>query len=273
MPTLHRLALVPASILCASALGSGCRSAASAHPEVEAEWLGEASYSAAVVHQALRLEDASELGSGLLAAQEEPVPDGPFTDVETRILCLPRGLLARSLSGEELGKCALRIEREAGLALLERWLSDGAVEELSAPRLSVVAGRPAQLKMASQTAFLEGYEIVGAGPILCADPSVGVAEEGLGVTLTTGAPDAEGCVSLELELVFLNLEQPMRRREIALPGLASPVEVQEPLTTRQALRATATLGPKDMLVLGSLADASAEREIFAFVTCEPASPR
>ena len=299
----------PARFLCLSVLAlslapAGCQAPEANYAVLETRALAPAAYEAEVVNRAVRLSDLAELGGRAIqqyaqsadagvgggwrecqdaplesavdaedAAGDEPAAsEGPIVDLHVRIVTLEARAAERALGWSNLAGMAVRVERAAGDALLSELVESGLAEEVNAPRLSMVAGRPAYISVSNQVAYLERFELVAEGALAVGDPAVGVAEEGLLLTAWPDLPTASGLVPLELELVVASLEAPMHTRSAHLPGTAEEVSLQAPLTTSQKVSTAVLLAPDDLLVLGGVPTEEPGRLLFVFATCEVLAP-
>jgi hypothetical protein len=276
------------SALALSLAPAGCQAPEPAtYAVLETRALAPAAYEAEVVNRAVRLSDLAELGSR--AGQQAPVevavetapgaeaevaavPEELIVDLHVRIVTLEAQAAERALGWSSLAGMAVRVERAAGNALVEELVQSGLATEVNAPRLSMVAGRPAYISISNQVAYLERFELVAEGTVCAGDPEVGVAEEGLLLTAWPDLPTAGGLVPLELELVLARLEAPMHTRSARLPGVETDVSLQAPLTTSQKLSTAVLLAPDDLLVLGGVPAEDAGRLLFVFATCEVLAP-
>lgn len=63
--------------------------------------------------------------------------------------------------------------------VVERWKKDGETQILSAPRLTILAGRPGTITISNQVAYVRGYERTTGDGATVWDPVVGTVSEGL----------------------------------------------------------------------------------------------
>lgn len=290
----------PARVLCLCVLAlslapAGCQAPEATYAVLETRALAPAAYEAEVVNRAIRLSDLAVLGSpprqgsGPQECQEAPLetavegapgaeaggdaaPEGVLVDIHVRVVTLESSAAERALGWSNLAGMAVRVEREAGDALLSELVEAGRATEINAPRLSMLAGRPAYISISNQVAYLERFEVVAEGQLAVGDPAVGVAEEGLLLTAWPEEPTAGGLIPLQLELVVARLEAPMHTRSAHLPGTAEEVSLQAPLTTSQKLSTAVLLAPDDLLVLGGVPTEEPDRLLFVFATCEVLAP-
>jgi hypothetical protein len=137
------------------------------------------------------------------------------------------------------GALAGAFDRAALGRLIDGWIVEGATA-LTAPRLTLLHGRRGEVLMANQFAYVAGYEPRGGW-----DPVVGVAQEGLAMSVATvvnGPRHEELVVALSVELSRLQEEPPrvmslrFGDRVVELPGLASSkVEGRFVLRANEAL--------------------------------------
>ncbi|MEM7306040.1 MAG: hypothetical protein AAF682_05185 [Planctomycetota bacterium] len=258
-----------AALILALLLVPSCRSTAPAVPVLATRSLAPVEYEARLVTHALRLDELAALQVEAPAEERTaPAAEDAFVDVATRVLRLDEELAYRSLGWSPHAKRAMRVDRRAVAALADRLVASGDATDVTAPRLVVRAGEVGATAITHQVAYLERFDVVASEHSLVADPKVDVAEEGLRMEVLPQAP-VDGRIELAVELNMLSLEHPIATREARLPGIATEVSVQVPVTTRQTLRATASLALDDALLVGGLPTDEPGEWLFAIFAAAP----
>jgi hypothetical protein len=124
----------------------------------------------------------------------------------------------------------------------------------------------------NQIAYIESFSLEADDNVLIADPNVGVAEDGILVTVEPSPIAADGTIMLSIELVSASLARPIRTIEASVPGSRIAVSLQTPLTMSQKLATVVRLGESEALLLGGLAANEVDRFVFAIVTAEALDP-
>ncbi|MGC6487267.1 MAG: hypothetical protein ACON4Z_06460 [Planctomycetota bacterium] len=120
------------------------------------------------------------------------------------------------------------------------------VEVLTAPRLVLNSGAQGTLSTLDQQAFVAGFDVVGDGAAVLADPVVEVAQEGF--RLQVCATIADGGVRLEVAADFVAVQGLDAPREVQLP-VGAPVHLQQPVTCAQRVAVDAPVAPgRELLV-------------------------
>lgn len=161
--------------------------------------------------------------------------------------------------------------RAAFDAAVERCRVEGECELITRPTLRVGNGQRGWIAVTSQTAFVRSFGLEAAGDALLGDPEVATTEEGLRLSALPRLANGGGAVELALELHASQLAGPIRDLTARLPGTTTDVVLQVPIAFEQALDASATLAPGEVLVLRGLVDEHG-RPILACIECERTAP-
>ncbi len=123
---------------------------------------------------------------------------------------------------------------------------------LSYGSLKLAEGKPAELRVARQCAYVAAFELSQRPGEAIADPIVQVAEDGYLLRITLRPCDESASLELAVEVVRSDLELPMREHVISLPGSAIPVTVQQPAFFTQRIQTNASLSAERALLLCSI---------------------
>jgi len=251
------------------ALGS-CRAASpTTYATLQTRASAPVTYHAELTSHAVRVGDLGAQWSSEMPVDASADGDAPVVDVRLRMISLPFDVAAGALGYRTHGKQAIVVDRAAAGRLIEQLVAEGRATELSAPRLATYAGQTGSLSITNQIAYIESFRVDATDDQLIADPNVGVAEDGMLLTVEPGfvGPDGD-TIELMLELASVQLARPIESIEARIPGATMPVTLQTPLSMSQRLATLVRLAPDEAVVLGGLAGREADEFVFAIVTAE-----
>ena len=183
---------------------------------------------------------------------------------------------ARMLGSSGSAPGAFVVERGAASRWLAATRDGGTARTIDSPSLTLFEGQGGQLTVVHETAYVSDFELSLVEPdTLIADPIVDSVQEGSLFRLRVVGALQPGRATLEVAITLSDLQEPIRSVEARLPGLGSPVQIQQPLVSVQSLRTSAELAPSDCLLLVAPIDAGdAGESLFAFLTlAEVDAPR
>lgn len=187
--------------------------------------------------------------------RDAAVDDGKESDflrLRARVVSLPREMSAEVLGPEFTAQQARLVGRAAGETLFERLeaIPHSSVEH--AFELKVRRGTSSHASVSNQTAYVESFDLRITGGLAFADPCVRTARDGMQLTLETEDGAAGSVAGYRLELRVSQLQRPIAESKGNLPGLDTPIRVQTPLFTSQALAMRATTSEDEACLLGPI---------------------
>ena len=123
----------------------------------------------------------------------------------------------------------------------------------------------AQLQAVKQVAYIRDYElkVLADQNVEVADPIIDVAQGGIEMSLR-GVPLADGRLSIEADLNYSKLTEPIATFETTIGAMAHPVTIQLPEITRVHVEGRFELFPGETLLMASV-DPSATSEALVLV--------
>jgi hypothetical protein len=253
---------VAALALCAQS----CRAVAPAtYAALETRASAPVVYAAELTSHAVRVGD---LGLAWTEADESELSE-TIIDVHARIVSMRAADAAGAFGYRAHGKQALVVHRAAAERLLDRMVADGLAREINTPRVATRAGMIANISVINEVAYLESFRVDATDDVLIADPNVGVAQDGMQLSVLPTPFDAGDSIELSIEIVTASLARPIEAIQARIPGSATPVTLQTPVTMSQRLATVVRLGADDALVLGGLAGGAPDEFVFALVSAAP----
>jgi hypothetical protein len=258
---------IPCLAVAALALGApSCRTVAPAtYATLETRASAPVVYAAELTSHAVHLGD---LGRTWAEVDESELSE-TIIDVRARIISLRSADAAGAFGYRAHGKQALVVHRAAAERLVDQMVADGLAREINTPRVAARAGMVASISVINEIAYLESFRVDATDDVLIADPNVGVAQDGMQLSVLPTPFDAGDSIDLSIELVAASLARPIEAIQARIPGSATPVTLQTPVTMSQRLATVVRLGADDALVLGGLAGEAPDEFVFALVSAAP----
>jgi hypothetical protein len=220
---------------------------------------------------------ALEYSAGFRAPELEPaVSDGAAAagtrtaEVEVLLLALDTAE-ARALEGEQTPGPRAWTTRRSELAPYLALAYAGDERLLHAPHILGAELRRNTFAVLVQHAYVADFELRGDATALVADPIVKTFTTGLEIQARAEfAPDER----LALALTIRDCAQtgPLESRDVHLPGLPTPVELQSASLCTQRLSTETALAPDECLVLSWNDGQDLAVRRFALVSARPGRP-
>ncbi len=169
-------------------------------------------------------------------------------EIETRFLDVPSDVAAHALGPVRAGGSAALapLDRATRALLLE---APGA-RVLAAPRVTALAGRPAEVSVIAETAYVRDYEVhEGKDGVRVVSPVVATLQDGFRLVVSA-RPKAGGSVLVHAHATFAWLHRPIPEKEVEVAGRA--VRVQCPELEIRGVEADGTVTDGAWVVLGGL---------------------
>jgi len=198
--------------------------------------------------------------------------DEEIVEVACTIVSLDREA-AEELTGWAIDRPhAWSTTRKAAYEFTEAAQDARGAEVVSEQLLALYDGQTGYVTVLNQIAYIEGFDVEYGEHQTIADPSIGVATDGVVLTLRTELLPEMEKTALDVSLQIADLERPIHVVEAQLPGMLTPVSIQQPVCSSQTMNAAVEIGPEECLVLVAHHPKSPGSFLFAFLTADPLDP-
>lgn len=176
---------------------------------------------------------------------------------------------ARHVFGVGGGPNAAIVKHADANVRLERLESVGRATRVNSSQLSIVPGRSGSVAVVNQRAYIERFEIGASRDTMIADPMIGVAKEGIRITLTP-SNDAQ---SIDAEVLVTRLQKPIPVCEIGRNAThLSSVSLQIPVFVNDRVKLSTQLPEGSAALVSGITLSGTHEILLSLLSRTNASP-